>query len=67
MVSKGGNVADLTSILDRGRKERSGLLPRAIERVCFCLSVHLRISGTTHPNFTKFSSHVTRGRGSVLL
>jgi len=33
----------------------------------FCLFVCLLTSETTHPNFTKFSVHVTRGYGSVLL
>jgi len=32
-----------------------------------CLSVRLHISTTTRTNFTKFSVHVTCGRGSVLL
>jgi len=32
-----------------------------------CLSVRSHISETTCPSFTKFSVHVTRGRGSVLL
>ena len=37
------------------------------ERVCVCLSVRDHIFGTTSPIFTKFSMHVTCGRGSVLL
>ena len=32
-----------------------------------CMSVRSHISTTTHPNFTKFSTHVTCGHGSVLL
>jgi len=35
--------------------------------VCVCLSVDEHVSGTTGPNFTKSSMHVTCGRGSVLL
>jgi len=35
--------------------------------VCVCLSVRDHIFGTTRPIFTKFSVHVTYGRGSVLL
>ena len=31
-----------------------------------CLSVRSHIPKTTWPNFTKFSVHVDRGRGSVL-
>jgi len=32
-----------------------------------CLSVRLRISGTTRPHFTEFLSDVTCGCGSFLL
>jgi len=32
-----------------------------------CLSIRLHISKTTRPDVTKFSVHVTCGRGSVLL
>jgi len=32
-----------------------------------CMPVHSHISKTAHPNFAKFSVHVIRGRGSVLL
>jgi len=35
--------------------------------ISVCLSVCLHTSKTTHPNFSKFSAHVTCGRGSVLL
>jgi len=35
--------------------------------VCVCLSVHDHIFGTTRPIFTKFFTHATYGRGSVLL
>jgi len=35
--------------------------------VCVCLSVRDHIPGTTRPMFTKFSMHVTYGRGSLLL
>jgi len=39
------------------------------ERVCLseCLSVRDHIFGTTRPIFTNFFTHVTCGRGSVLL
>ena len=39
------------------------------QRVCLsvCLTVHLHISKTTHPNFAKFSLHFTCDHGSVLL
>jgi len=32
-----------------------------------CFSVHDYIFGTTRPTFTKMFTHVTYGRGSVLL
>jgi len=32
-----------------------------------CLSVGLSVSLPTCPNLTKFSVHITRGRGSILL
>jgi len=35
--------------------------------VSVCLSVHDHIFETTRPIFTKFFTHVTHGRGSVLL
>jgi len=39
------------------------------ERVCLCVCLFVRdhIFGTTRPFFTKFFTHVTCGRGSVLL
>jgi len=37
------------------------------QRVCMSICLYVRISKATRPKFTKFSSHVVRGRSSVLL
>ena len=34
--------------------------------MCFCVSVHKQVSGTTSLNLTKYHVHVTYGHGSVL-
>ena len=38
-----------------------------VTRVSIRMHVHINVSGTTSPNVTKFSVHVTYGRGSDLL
>jgi len=35
--------------------------------VCDCVYIRDHISGTTHPNFTKLSAYVARGRSLALL
>jgi len=39
----------------------------AVNMMYVCRSVSLHISNITRPDFTKFSVHVTYGRGSDLL
>jgi len=41
--------------------------PSGVMSVPVCLFAHLRMSETKRPNFTKFSLHVIKGRGLVLL
>ena len=43
------------------------LPPSGVMSVSVCLFAHLRVSETKRPNFTKFSLHVIKGRGLVLL